>query len=233
MTYTDLNARINIVNEDYTNYILSKLPSWYDLNEGMLNRYFIDAVGKELTLYYTYLKNVQNNFWVDTAYGISLDRIGSLVQCSRKVGEDDDSYRIRIKNSLTLLVGGGSKKAIQQSLSNLLSIPEEDIEIYDKTPIPTFIAYINIKNLLGKTFNSEGIDTTIKETKAAGVNYEWSFLMEQPQDSFQLSETGLDLQIGYVNVGQFDLDNWDECYFGENYNNGRYSLDEYNECIYG
>jgi hypothetical protein len=227
----DITCRININTGEVTERIADKLPGWHDTSDSTLTHVLLDAISREFIVFNFNMSDVQQSKWLDTAFGTSLDNLGALINCSRFPGENDNSYKARLKIYVTTFTGGGTKKSITNSFITTFSLGETDIEIVDKAPYPSFKLYLDV-GAIGNGATGEKVEDMIEQTKAAGVNYEWAFLSTTPTDSFAMSDTTLVIVHGIINIGQFDLDNFDQCYFGDDWNAGRYSIDEYNESVY-
>lgn len=69
----------------------------YNIDFNQFGGSVIEAILYEIENVWQEMVEIYNNAYIDTANGISLDYIGNLFGVIREIGEDDDTYRARIK----------------------------------------------------------------------------------------------------------------------------------------
>lgn len=82
------------------------------------------------------LFSIMRSHWVDTAYGIDLDYLGSIFKLKRRPYELDDSFRKRIKFFIAEFTGGGTKESIIAQTVLYLDLKEEKPELIENPPVP-------------------------------------------------------------------------------------------------
>lgn len=116
--------------------ISEKLPHFYkhwEQNSFLFS--LISALGKRLDESEKEIVAIMRAYWVDTATGIDLDRLGALFNLKRKESETDPYYRNRLKGAIISYKGGGTESAIQMLVKITLKLPQDfpDFEI-DENP---------------------------------------------------------------------------------------------------
>ena len=82
------------------------------------------------------LFSIMRSHWVDTAYGIDLDYLGSIFKLRRRPNELDDSFRKRIKFFIAEFTGGGTKESIIAQTVLYLDLKEEKPVLIENPPVP-------------------------------------------------------------------------------------------------
>lgn len=121
-----------------TKRIVERLPEFYRAwdHESLIYR-LSDSLGRALNEEQKEKFRVLRTHWVDTAFGLDLDKLGVMFQLTRESKEPDETYRERIKRCLEGYEGGGTRKAILTYLDTLLNAQESEIEIVEN-PQATF-----------------------------------------------------------------------------------------------
>jgi hypothetical protein len=122
--------------------ITERLPGFYNARErnSLLYR-LINSFAKAISEQQKELFSVMKAHWVDTAYGGDLDILASLFELTRKMGEDDDDFRLRIKSAILDFRGGGTVEAIRVALARYLAIPVEDVVLIENPPYPKSLPF--------------------------------------------------------------------------------------------
>jgi uncharacterized phage protein gp47/JayE len=76
-----------------------------DVSPGSVARMFTEVLVEEFYQFYEQLDAMMLMTFVSTARGTYLDLIGSLLACTRNVGETDNDYRYRITNQVYVVQG--------------------------------------------------------------------------------------------------------------------------------
>ena len=109
-----------------TKRLVSHLPDFYRVwDENSTIFKFLFAFGKRLDECDQDLTLILKSHWVDTAKGKDLDKLAAIFSLKRRVGEDDRSFRRRIKRAIIDFKGGGTKSTIISSIKTFLELPEE------------------------------------------------------------------------------------------------------------
>lgn len=72
---------------------------------------------------------LQQQFWIDTASGQSLDYIGVLIGVNRRTNEVDETYRERIRGALAASTSTTTHDVVVQIMSRILRCDPTDIRI--------------------------------------------------------------------------------------------------------
>lgn len=108
-------------------FIINRLPAFYR-NDKRLGA-IIDAISEELGLTDKDIDRVHGMIGIDTTIGTDIDRRwGKLFNIKRRLGEDDASYRNRIKISIPRLAGG-TEHAIRYAIAVAMGIDNNSVEI--------------------------------------------------------------------------------------------------------
>ncbi len=115
--------------------ISERLPHFYkhwEQNSFLFS--LISALGKRLDESEKEMVAIMRSYWVDTATGIDLDRLGALFNLRRKESEIDPDYRNRLKAAIISYKGGGTKSAIQMLVRIALRLPQDYPVKIDENP---------------------------------------------------------------------------------------------------
>ena len=121
-----------------TQSILSRFPQFYQTENNKSAIYnIIDSIAQELELVVGHIERSDNMLGIDTTHGEDLwTRWGSLLNIPRLNNELDESYRNRLKMSVTSLLGGTEYSikyaiAVGLGINNDPIATENNIKIYD------------------------------------------------------------------------------------------------------
>jgi hypothetical protein len=81
------------------------------------------------------LFSIMRSHWIDTAYGIDLDYLGSVFKLKRRPTELDESFRRRIKFFIAEFTGGGTRESIIAQTVLYLDMKEEYPELIENPPV--------------------------------------------------------------------------------------------------
>jgi hypothetical protein len=121
---------------DRVKRISNRFPRFYKLWEEESQIFnFIRATNKQLDESEEKITDLMKAHWVDTAVGDELDWIGVPFGLTRFLGEDDSSYRIRLKRVVNEYMGGGTVSAIREAVRALVNAKrDEDVKIVENPP---------------------------------------------------------------------------------------------------
>lgn len=119
-----------------TKRMLDNLPEYmmvWDVNSNIYK--LMTALGKQVDEAEKELNLIMRSHWVDKAYREDLDKIGLLFNMTRKNGETDQEFRIRLKRAIIEYQGGGTKNAIISTVKQELGLPQEtELELIENPP---------------------------------------------------------------------------------------------------
>ncbi len=122
---------------EITEKIIKRLPEFYRARErDSLFYTIVNAFAKSIMEQQKDLFSVMKSHWVDTAYGLDLDLLGSLLRLKRKSNEKDADFRIRIKSTVANFKGGGTVEAVKTQLALYLAIAKDQIVLIENPPVP-------------------------------------------------------------------------------------------------
>ena len=103
--------------------MLSKLPHYYKSDDPESNIYnIIKAFADEYELLMTEINRADAMIGIDTTADKDLEfRWGKLLGIERRPNESNTKYRVRLKNSVTVL-SGGTRAAIQYAVATGLGV---------------------------------------------------------------------------------------------------------------
>jgi len=120
-----------------TKRILDRLPLFYrswDRNSLIFNLLF--AMGKRLDEAEKEVTAILRSHWVDTSFGVNLDRLGAIYGFERKPHEGDPEYRNRLKQAVIEFKGGGTINALLTSVRMTLGLSRDyPLELVENPPI--------------------------------------------------------------------------------------------------
>lgn len=157
--------------------ILDRFPWLYYLDSDGNIYKVVGIEAEQLCLIQSMIGVIEEQHWVDDAEGVGLENIGSLVGCYRMTDETDTSFRLRIKNIVPTLYGGGTIPALRQALASILGIVEAELQINDGYLRDAAYGHFNacVINHDATLISDERWDlavTTVNEKKAAGVMFD-------------------------------------------------------------
>ncbi len=125
---------------DRVEKICNRLPRFYKhWNKGSLVFSLLRAVSKQLDEAEEKITDVMKAHWVDTAEEDELNKLGAFLGLSRLAGENDLSYRARLKRAVTEYEGGGTVSTILEAVQALIRAQsEEDVKIIENPPTSAF-----------------------------------------------------------------------------------------------
>ncbi|MDI9609013.1 MAG: hypothetical protein QFX34_01880 [Candidatus Verstraetearchaeota archaeon] len=128
-----------------------RLPKFYrGWDRGSLVYAFISSFASQLDDADDQIAEIMRAHWVDSATGQDLDRLGAAVVSKRMQGEDDEKYRSRIRRAVSDYRGGGTVRAILESVMGLIGTASEgDVEIIEN---PLLTLSEEVKVMAGETW---------------------------------------------------------------------------------
>lgn len=154
--------------------IRDRLPDFYkSWDEGSVLYRMIGAIGSDIDGTKSGIIEMMRTHWVDVALNGDLDRIGSLFRLERASGEDDASYRARLKRAIVDFTGGGTLASIRSRLDDLFG-PH-----YAITENPSAEGRYEIRVMSGDTwsFRSE----SVQEITTPEIIIEAEDIIENPE----------------------------------------------------
>jgi len=129
-----------------------------------------EQVSEGCVLYFPLNKiSIKNSHFVETATGINLDRIGSIVNEMRG-GDDDEAYRARIKTKYSQMIADGTKAAIKFALSETLGLDPSKIEFIEEFPANP--AHFKLQLPPDYADQETLIVEIVDRTKGAGISWQ-------------------------------------------------------------
>ena len=119
-----------------TDRLVDLFPEAYAADDSASLLYkLLDAIGAEFTEADESIKQLLKSHWVDYAEGAALDNLAAIYGVHRRLMrsgrlEDDPTFRLRLKSTISLFTGGGTVKAIIRAVRSALGLPL-DIEKID------------------------------------------------------------------------------------------------------
>lgn len=128
-----------------------RLPKFYKgWDRNSLVYTFMSSFASQLDDADEQIAEIMRAHWVDSATGQDLDRLGAAVLSMRMLGEDDEKYRLRIRRAVSDYRGGGTVRAILESVMGLLGTSSEgDVEIVEN---PLLSLSEEVKVMAGETW---------------------------------------------------------------------------------
>lgn len=117
--------------------ISGRLPHFYKhWDAGSLISNLTSSVGKRLDEAEKEFVSIMRAYWVDTASGGDLDRLGAIYNIRRKTGEPDADFRNRLKTAIISYKGGGTAGAIQMLVRITLRLTQDyPVTIVENPPV--------------------------------------------------------------------------------------------------
>ena len=107
-----------------TQRILDRFPEFYlTWDKTSIIYELVTALGKRIDESEKDLDSILEAHWVDTAANDDLDRLASVYNLGRSPGESDPELRSRLKRAIIEYKGGGTMKAILDSVRMALRLP--------------------------------------------------------------------------------------------------------------
>lgn len=100
---------------------------------GDMARLFAEIISEEYFDAYEEIENIRRMASLSTSQGFYVDMIGELVDCTRNIGEDDDSYKDRISKQV-YTVAGGNETAIRLRALAVPGVARVRIERFSHGP---------------------------------------------------------------------------------------------------
>lgn len=120
---------------EITEKIVERLPRFYRARERDSHLYNLaDGFAKILYQQEQDLDLVRDSHWLESARGINLDLLASILGLGRKSREPDDEYRARVKYSLANLRKGGTVEAVKTQLAAYLGTQKDEIILVENPP---------------------------------------------------------------------------------------------------
>jgi hypothetical protein len=161
---------------DTANRIVERLPRFYSAQDiqssffRLLKTFaeFYDESQKELF-------STMRSHWIDTAFGIDLDLLGSIFKLKRRTKESDDSLRKRIKFFIAEFTGGGTREAIIAQTTLYLDLKDVAPILIENPPVSQVrdmrVKHGDIWTARSLSINDENVTMTLsipKEEKNQG-----------------------------------------------------------------
>jgi hypothetical protein len=122
--------------EEIAEGIVERLPEFYRAKEKNSLMYdFVESIAKVISQQEKDLNRVKDSHWVDSARGIDLDMLASVLAVGRKRKESDEDFRARIKHTFVDLKKGGTVQAVKAQLAIYLGVPIDEIIVVENPPI--------------------------------------------------------------------------------------------------
>jgi len=128
------------------------------------------------------LDEIKSAHFVEEASGISLDRIGALLNLIRLVGEDDVTYAQRLKSEVSSLIGGGTIAHLKRAIALRAGVTDDVVFVRDGyTGNDGNYGHIEIY-IDGLSGQLSQIEDVIQRTKAAGIKVDkWGNWLKETQ----------------------------------------------------
>lgn len=128
-----------------------RLPKFYKgWDRGSLVYAFISSFASQIDDADDQIAEIMRSHWVDSARGQDLDLLGAAVASKRMQGEGDERYRSRIRRAVSDYRGGGTVRAILESVMGLIGTSTEgDVEIVEN---PLLSLSEEVKVMAGETW---------------------------------------------------------------------------------
>ncbi|MCQ8892223.1 MAG: hypothetical protein NQU41_02435 [Candidatus Methanosuratincola sp.] len=128
-----------------------RLPKFYKgWDRGSLVYAFISSFASQIDDADDQIAEIMRSHWVDSARGQDLDLLGAAVASKRMQGEGDEKYRSRIRRAVSDYRGGGTVRAILESVMGLIGTSTEgDVEIVEN---PLLSLSEEVKVMAGETW---------------------------------------------------------------------------------
>lgn len=101
----------------------------------------LDAISKQLDEADMRIIDLMRTRWVDTASGVALERLGSLLNVKRFAGETDQRLRQRIVRTVNEYKGGGTVSSIKETVSGLISEDEGNVGVIENPRVDTYAEF--------------------------------------------------------------------------------------------
>jgi len=128
-----------------------RLPKFYKgWDRSSLVYAFISSFASQIDDADDQIAEIMRSHWVDSARGQDLDLLGAAVASKRMQGEGDEKYRSRIRRAVSDYRGGGTVRAILESVMGLIGTSTEgDVEIVEN---PLLSLSEEVKVMAGETW---------------------------------------------------------------------------------
>lgn len=141
----------------------------FDTSPGSIVKLITSIINSEIVDFYELLSTALSNAFVTTATGRFLDALGQTVNCIRLDGEEDEDYRVRIVNSVSILTSS-NEHAIRLKILSLDEVLDVRLKNYTHGA-GTFTVVPITKDLLIDSGLEFSIRQKIDETVAYGTKY--------------------------------------------------------------
>jgi hypothetical protein len=111
--------------------LLKILGHYYATDPGSNIAKFLTSHANRIDEIRAILDDIQDNRYLDTATGYSLDLIGAKLSLGRETEESDKTYRRRLKLEIMILISQGRIEEIREILAEGLQIDDTQILIYN------------------------------------------------------------------------------------------------------
>lgn len=154
---------------DRLEYIINRLPSFYNTDNGSIIRAIINSISDELDIVDNQHNVIQSLIGINTTYNNELDsRWGKMLGISRNNNESDGSYRDRLKSSIIRL-RGGTRDALQYAVAIILGIDDSASNINNQIKIYDAWTYTNYGIYTSTSYGIAVIEINIGNNSIVGL----------------------------------------------------------------
>lgn len=148
-------------------YRLKEKTSVTNTDPGSVARTFLEVLTDEFYEFYDSLDLSATMGFVSTAGGRFLDMIGTILDCRRILGEEDDVYRARITNQV-YIVAGANITSIRLRALSVAGVSDVIFRQYSHGA-GSFTCYVITQDAEASRNVLNGVRAAIEDTKAFGV----------------------------------------------------------------
>lgn len=163
---------------------------------------FLNTLTEEPEEEYAAIREIEAQRYVDTARGGPLERIGSLFNITRNIGETDEHLRRRIKLQLPIHTTSATLDEILEDSTMLLDCDVEEIRLYETFDFEParFDVFVEEKVLHDADVTVDEYVELLRAVKAAGVRVSATIGKQFTYRSAYEAELGInDPDRGYAN----------------------------------
>lgn len=147
------------------------VKSRFDTQPGGIFDAFLNTLTDEHEQEYAAIREIESQRYVDTARGGPLEKIGSLFDITRNIGETDEHLRRRIKLQLPIHTTSATLDEILEDSTMLLDCNVEEIRLYETFDFEParFDVFVKERVLRNADVTAEEYVNLLKAVKSAGV----------------------------------------------------------------
>lgn len=150
--------------EEQLNNIESDMENWLPKSGKM--RQLLEPVAESTTQYLQTTDDVYESLIIETAEGQELENIGNPLGVYRNNNESNELYQRRIKSFYRQIINNGSPNDIIESVSLILDISKESIELENNDGVD-FLIRVPLKSLQNKSFTENNVEDILNTLSAA------------------------------------------------------------------